>query len=698
MSNYHTQHSPLGAFASFTIGLHDSPGGFGQSLSTPATQNHYVGFRPAGEDAWRLLPFFQPPKSNETAFTGTGAKTLKAPAFRALQGGEFSRVLGWASDTWTAGGMTYALYSPFDRIEEIANLSEEEAKFLYAPVVLATLSYDNRKGAEDVELIFGLNEAAQPWYPVGDYQPDLCGFAVGRAFGYAVRAGEAAYTKQGFSVFNPEFFDPEGLHRITNETALFFRVPKGEQRTIELALGFHQAGTVTTGLEARYYYNRYFASLPEVLRHGLKEHGRYLALAAKRDAELRASGLSEDRQFLIAQACHSYHGSSQLLEKDGKPLWVVNEGEYRMINTFDLTVDHLFYELRWQPWAMRDALNLFADRYSYRDTLHHPDGRRGQPGGLSFTHDMGVTNQFSPAGMSGYECTELTGCFSFMTAEQLTNWILCAVTYAEKTGDFAWLRARRQVLLDCAESLHHRDDPDPAQRDGIMKWDSDKCGAGSEITTYDSLDESLGQARNNIYIAGKCWASWVLLEHAFRKLGLDAAAEDAAATAGLLARTLETKFDPAAGMFPAVFEKGNASRIIPAIEGLAYPLYLGMTGLFQRDGRFGGLMRCLEEHLRNILKPGICIDEKSGGWKLSSTSTNTWMSKIAISQYVARMVFPAALSPEAKAADAVHASWQGTPQCGRWAACDQIESYDGSARGSKYYPRLVSSVLWLEEN
>jgi hypothetical protein len=48
-TSYHTQHAPLGAFASFTVGRHGARGGFGQSLSGPAQQNVFVGYRPAGE-------------------------------------------------------------------------------------------------------------------------------------------------------------------------------------------------------------------------------------------------------------------------------------------------------------------------------------------------------------------------------------------------------------------------------------------------------------------------------------------------------------------------------------------------------------------------------------------------------------------------------------------------------------------------
>jgi hypothetical protein len=48
------QHSPFGAFASFTAGLVDSPDGFGQSLrGRPAER---VGSRPVSTE-WQLLPF-----------------------------------------------------------------------------------------------------------------------------------------------------------------------------------------------------------------------------------------------------------------------------------------------------------------------------------------------------------------------------------------------------------------------------------------------------------------------------------------------------------------------------------------------------------------------------------------------------------------------------------------------------------------
>jgi len=44
--------------------------------------------------------------------------------------------------------------------------------------------------------------------------------------------------------------------------------------------------------------------------------------------------------------------------------------------------------------------------------------------------------------------------------------------------------------------------------DGQLKWDSNRCGPRSlEITTYDSLDVSHDQARNNLFIQGRARAA-----------------------------------------------------------------------------------------------------------------------------------------------------------------------------------------------
>ncbi len=697
--HYHTQHSPFGAFASFTIGLPGQRGGFGQSLSGPAGQNVYAGFRAVAAGGapapWKLLPFFERPQTAAVAaFTGENtAASSHEP--QAIDLATVTRHLGWATDTWTHGPFSLRILSPFDHIAHPDTMDRDTARLTLAPVVHAELAYDNTQGSAAIELLFGIGRTEHPLRPLEDVSSDLSGFALGQSYGFAARPADIAGRIQGLDLFNPPARDHRGLHLLSHEAGVVFLVPAGTRRSFPVALGFYQSGIVTTGLPTCYYYTKFFADLEDVLLHGLARHSHYAALAEKRDAELAASPLDEHQRWLIAQATHSYLGSSQLMQHKRRALWIVNEGEYRMINTFDLTVDHLFFELAWWPWAVGNTLDLFVRRYRYTDKIQRPGGTPVVRGGVSFTHDMGVMNQFTPPGRSSYECDHLHGCFSHMTMEQLINWICCATTYVEKTGDAAWLQARQKLLLACADSLRRRDDPRETKRTGLLKWDSHRCGAdGGEITTYDSLDISLGQARNNLYIAVKAFAAWTLLERAFAGLGLAGAADAARASADLAASAVAAQFDADTGLFPAVFEAGNRSRILPAVEGLVFPLFLGYAG--ELRSRYPELFSKLSRHMANALQPGVCLDAESGAWKISSTSSNTWFSKIALAQHVVRRLFPETLNDAARAADAVHAKMQQSEPLGRYAMVDQVHSATGVSIGSRYYPRIVTACLWLE--
>ena len=349
VESYHTQHAPFGAFASFSIGLVGSPGGFGQSLRGAGRQNVYVGYRAGAAGAeWRMLPFFRPPQSNEGAFTGADPGNSVAPSgFRMLEPAQYERTLGWASDTWRAEGgrFGFGLLSPFSQLPDPATLSRPAARFALAPVVIGWIEFDNRTGKTPVEMMFGVGELDRLQRPVQDAGLDLPGFAVGPDFGYATARSSAVGQRLGFDVFAPKFRDYRGVHVIGGESALTFTVPAGRRKRFPLVLGFFQGADVTTGLPARYAYAQFFRNLEDVLAHGLKHRAAYEKIAAQRDRELAKAKLDADQKFLLAQAAHSYLGSTELLWHQGKPLWVVNEGEYRMMNTFDLTVDQLFWEL-----------------------------------------------------------------------------------------------------------------------------------------------------------------------------------------------------------------------------------------------------------------------------------------------------------------------------------------------------------------
>jgi hypothetical protein len=328
---------------------------------------------------------------------------------------------------------------------------------------------------------------------------------------------------------------------------------------------------------------------------------------------------------------------------------------------------------------MRNELEFYAERYSYQDSL-----------GIAFTHDQGVDDCFTPPGTSSYEMPRLTDCFSYMTYEQTLNWTLSACLYAGLAGGTPWAKSRRATLAACLASIRARD----ANGDGVMDRDSDRCSGGSEITTYDSIDISLGQARNNLYGAVKAWSALVCLKALFARIdgGPSSESRTAGEAAAAAAATIAGRMLQAEGFIPAVFEGDNRSCIIPAIEGLAYPGFCGAPEAALEDGPYGVLVKALKRHIETALKPGICLDPASGGWKLSSSDKNTWLSKIFLNQYVAENIL--GIADERTARDAVHARWLRTGSAD-FAATDQVDSSSGKDLGSRLYPRLVTAILWI---
>lgn len=89
---------------------------------------------------------------------------------------------------------------------------------------------------------------------------------------------------------------------------------------------------------------------------------------------------------------------------------------------------------------------------------------------------------------------------------------------------------------------------------------------------------------------------------------------------------------------------------------------------------------------------GVCLFDE-GGWKLSSTANNSWLSKIYLNQYVVESVLGIKLSPlQKEISDKVHVQWLQDPGNRYYAWSDQMVK--GFALGSKYYPRGVTSILW----
>ena len=694
---YNAHHAPIGAFASFTLGFRGAKGGLGLELGKPADENVYIGLQSRAGDRYEALPFFGAASDEAARYDVEKKDKPQASLLVPFDEAAIRRTLRAGEDVWEAGDLTFRICSPVRSVPNPADGDDEALKAALVPAVFAELTVDNREGTSARRAFFGY-EGKDPYSAMrllGESgREPFVGVGQGGRTAIAVARGEAT-AALGFSM--------EGILKAKHSQnwqfglggtgALLVDVPAGEKRTYRFAVCFYRGGVATVGLEAAYFYTRYFSRIEDVAAYALARFDELAAACEAADEWTSSGKLSEDQAFMLNHAIHSYYGSTQLLEADGEPIWIVNEGEYRMMNTLDLTADQLFFELKMNPWTVRNELEWFHKRYSYEDRVRFPGDDREHPGGLAFTHDMGVANVFSRPGHSAYELAGLDGCFSYMSHEELVNWLACATVYLEQTGDRDFLARMLPVLRQGFASMLNRDHPEPDKRNGLMGLDSSRTDGGAEITTYDSLDVSLGQSRNNIYMAGKCWAVYVALEKIFAAEGLAELSAEAGRQADRCAATIAAQLNEA-GYIPAVIGENNDSRIIPAIEGLVFPYFTGNREALAPDGRFAGYLKALRTHLETVLVPGTCLFP-DGGWKLSSTSNNSWLSKIYLCQFIAREIMGLPWDERGRAADAAHVAWLKHPQLSYWCWSDQILS--GEIIGSKYYPRGVTAILWLSE-
>ncbi|MFC0329979.1 glycoside hydrolase family 52 protein [Paenibacillus sepulcri] len=695
---FNAHHSPIGAFASFTLGFRGKSGGLGLELGRPADENVYIGFQASGGDYYEALPFFGSVEDESARYDvekqGEKDKTTGIVHFSEKA---ITREFRTGTDTWQAGDLTFRIYSPVRPVPEPGKADEAAMKEAIVPAVFAELTLDNTHGTSARRGFFGYEGSDR--YSAMRRLSDTGGdrfTGIGQGRSTAIVSDDDGVTPAlGFSL--EKILGERLPHNLAfglgGTGALLMEVPAGEKRTYRFAICFYRGGLVTSGIDASYYYSRYFASIEDVADFALDRFAGLTASCEAADRWIEAEALSEDQRFMLNHAIHSYYGSTQLLEAADEPIWIVNEGEYRMMNTLDLTADQLFYELKMNPWTVRNELELFVKRYSYEDKVRFPGDEREYPGGIAFTHDVGVANVFSRPQYSAYELAGIDDCFSYMSHEELVNWLLCALVYIEQTGDAGFREEMLPVIRQCFDSMLNRDHPEAEKRNGLMGLDSSRTQGGAEISTYDSLDVSLGQSRNNIYLAGKCWAAYVAMEKLFADEKLAELSEEAGRQADRCAASVTAQLTEK-GYIPAVIGENNDSRIIPAIEGLIFPYFTGCEDALSPGGRFGGYLEALATHLKTVLEPGVCLFG-DGAWKLSSTSNNSWLSKIYLAQYIAREIMNLPWEQQGAAADAAHVNWLLHPQLSYWCWSDQILS--GEIIGSKYYPRGVTAILWLFE-
>jgi hypothetical protein len=324
-------HSPLGAHASLTLGCRGGTGGFGVELGTPANENVYIGVETRGGGAFEALPFFTPPEHHGSSFYHESDKEKSRNALRQFAEKAVRRDFGLGVDTWQAGDLAFSIYSPVMPAPEPGHAPASVLKDAYCPCVLAELTVDNRSCAQERLAFFGYEgKGGSDSMRILDNLPARYqGIGQGRQVAI-VTDSPLAIPGQGFCL-NDLLLEPtpENLKfGLGGTAALLLRVPPKKKTVFRFAIALFRPGVVTSGADASYWYYRYFKTVESVARYGLETFSARKKMAVSCDRLIAGANLNRDQKFQLIHAIRSYYGSTQLLDWDGLPFWVVNEGEY----------------------------------------------------------------------------------------------------------------------------------------------------------------------------------------------------------------------------------------------------------------------------------------------------------------------------------------------------------------------------------
>ncbi|MBN8217823.1 MAG: hypothetical protein J0L75_14360 [Spirochaetes bacterium] len=700
-----THHAPPGAWSSLTFGVPGQGVSLNQEVNEVDISADLLVAVSRGPGRVRALPFvtgasaLDPETLQREAAAGTLDARPNAPRSRwsFAPEDEITRALGPCSDQYTWEDLSLTVRQrpcEFPDFEK-TGVQKGAAGHSLLPAVWLELSIDNRASKDPAMGFIGLSIFKNRLRTLDLTHPGkLCGVAYSDRWALAAVPvpGAVGTMRDGAIARHIEQMRPAMEHK-GREGGVWCRVPPGARRTLTCVLAFYRGGVATQGVKGVYAYSAHWPEVEAVALAALSATRAVKAEAEAHDRMIAAAGGTGEQKAVFAQAVRAYAANTQMTLAGKKVLYTVLEGMYCWRNTMDLCADHLPFELWRSPWLVRNLLDQFLDRYTTRDRLRFPGQKAARPGGLSFTHDMGSYTTYTPPGTSGYEQPGITGCYSYMTQEELLNGAFLLGAYALTGGDKTWWAKRGKALVSVLDSMENRDHPVAAQRDGIMKGESLLVGeSGAEITSYDALDHSLMAARGNGYLAVKTFAAALVLQAAFARHGKKTEAARAGAYAARCAATLEKAFDESKAILPANLYSQSESRVAAAVEGLAVPLFLGLKKAITAHP---GLVEKLKRHLHTCLVPGQCIDAATGGLRLSSTSPNTWPSKGILVLYVMENLFSmdlkgryGSLLPELVAWCQVSAK--------DVTVSDQILSDTRKTKGAHYYPRIVTAALWLK--
>ena len=136
---FNAHHSPIGAFASFTLGSKGPCGGLGLELAGPADESVYIGIEERERPGhYRALPFFHVADASAAEQADYDVEGLsdfqrEIPSLKVFSDQEISRTFGASIDSWTAGDLTFQIISPVGTVPDPADATPDELRAALVP-------------------------------------------------------------------------------------------------------------------------------------------------------------------------------------------------------------------------------------------------------------------------------------------------------------------------------------------------------------------------------------------------------------------------------------------------------------------------------------------------------------------------------------------------------------------------------------
>src|SRR6478752_1045178 len=201
---FNAQHSPMGAFMSFTCGNPGTRGGIGLQIGQPGDQEVFIGVVDGdrySDAPLQCLPFYigAAPKAADAFLVeqaGPSEQNVRPDAVP-FDSKKIERRYGWSTDAWHAGDLTFTVYSPFGPIPDPAKASKKEMREGLLPALVAQLVVDNTKGTKPKTGIFALNHSRTGPRMINDDlgSPRRVGFAFRREAGVAAEVVDLSNKK-----------------------------------------------------------------------------------------------------------------------------------------------------------------------------------------------------------------------------------------------------------------------------------------------------------------------------------------------------------------------------------------------------------------------------------------------------------------------------------------------------------------------